>query len=282
MYISWTDRPELKYNDMLKSIKSLKNPLVKKIILLQDKARDRKESGLFIIEGAREIHMAVAGGFDIETLLFAEHMSTYFDAEKLCLHAAHKPEIIEISREVHLRLAIRESTEPFLAIVKMKKQELSDLHFPPDKPVLILVAEAPEKPGNIGALLRTADGAGVDVVIIADPKTDLYNPNIIRSSLGCIFAMPVYSGTSENIVSFLQQNEIKIYSASLEASKLYTDVIYSKRTAIVVGAEDKGLTEIWTKSGDQNIIIPMFGKVDSLNVSVSTGILLYEVVRQKK
>ncbi len=267
---------------MLKSIKSLKNPLVKKIILLQEKARERKESGLFIIEGAREIAMAVQGGFEIETLLFADHMSTYFDAEKLCLHAVHKPEIIEISREVHLRLTIRETTESFLAIVRMKKMELSDAILPVEKPLLILVAEAPEKPGNIGALLRTADGAGVDAVIIADPKTDLYNPNIIRSSLGCIFSMPVYSGTSEQVVSFLKKNRITIYAASLEASKLYSDVLYAERTAIVVGAEDKGLTEIWTVSGDQNVIIPMLGKVDSLNVSVSTGILLYEVVRQKK
>ena len=265
---------------MLKSIKSLKNPVVKQILLLQEKARERKESGLFVVEGSREIRMALEGGFILEKLLFAEHMARYFDAEKLLLHHSEKSEIIEISREVHLRLCIREGTEPFLAIFQTKNELLQDISLKPG-PVTILVAEAPEKPGNIGALLRTADGAGVDMVLIANPKTDLYNPNIIRSSLGCLFSLPVFQADTNTIIEFLNRQEIGIFAASLEASVPYTEIKFPERSAIVVGAEDKGLSSAWVEKSTHNIIIPMRGKVDSLNVSVSAGILLYEVLRQR-
>jgi TrmH family RNA methyltransferase len=266
---------------MLKSIRSLKNPLVKQIIQLQDKARYRKEMGLFIIEGGREIKMALEGGLIIKTILYGEHLSTYYDVEKLLLWTETKPEIIEMSREVHQRLFVRETTEALIAIAETKENHISTFIVPPKNNFLILVAESPEKPGNIGALLRTADGAGVDAVCIADPKTDMYNANLIRASLGCVFTIPVYTGTSEEIIKKLKSEEIRIYCAYLEASQLYSKVEYADRTAIVVGAEDKGLSREWTDNSDQNIIIPMLGKADSLNVSVSTGILLYEVVRQK-
>lgn len=265
---------------MLKSIKSLKNPQVKQIILLQEKARERKESGLFVVEGSREIKMAIEGGFILEKLFFAEHMASYFDAEKLIMHQSGKAEIIEISREVHLRLCIREGTEPFIAIFNMKQESLLAITLPPG-PITILVAEAPEKPGNIGALLRTADGAGVDMVLIANPKTDLYNPNIIRSSLGCLFSLPVFQADTSTIIDFLRAQNVAFFAASLEASLPYSEILYPERCAMVVGAEDKGLTPEWEANSNQNIIIPMKGKVDSLNVSVSAGILLYEVLRQR-
>ncbi|MBK6565819.1 MAG: RNA methyltransferase [Saprospiraceae bacterium] len=266
---------------MLKSIRSLKNPLIKQIIQLQDKARTRKELGVFIIEGGREIKMALEGGFTIQTILYGEHLSTYYDVEKLLLWTDKKPEIIEMSREVHQRLFVRETTESLIAIAEVKENPINSFKLPEKKNVLILVAESPEKPGNIGALLRTADGAGVDAVFIADPKTDLYNANVIRASLGCIFTLQIYSGTTLEIIEILKKEGVSIYCAYLEASQWYNKVVYEDKTAIVVGAEDKGLSREWIEKSHQNIVIPMKGKVDSLNVSVSTGILLYEVVGQR-
>jgi len=266
---------------MLKSIKSLKNPLVKQILVLQGKPRERKESGLFVIEGIKEITRAIEGGYTIEKVLYAEHLSTYFDAEKLVIWAAQKPEIIEISREVHLRLTVRETTEPFIALAKMKSSDIKNFKLPEKKNVLVLVAESPEKPGNIGALFRTADGAGVDVVFIANPRTDIYNPNVLRSSLGCVFTIPFYEGSTEEIIEVLRHSGVDIYCASLEGASIYADITYPDKTAIVVGTEDKGLSERWLAMSTRNIKIPMSGKADSLNVSVSTGIILYEVARQK-
>ena len=147
---------------------------------------------------------------------------------------------------------------------------------------LVLVAEAPEKPGNIGALLRTADAAGIDAVYIANPKTDLYNPNIIRSSVGTVFTIPIFIGSSEDIRSHLQQQGFAIYCAALSASVPYDQVSYRGRTAIVVGTEDIGLSPTWLEASSQNIIIPMQGKIDSMNVSVSAAILIFEAVRQRK
>lgn len=266
---------------MLKSIKSLKNPLVKQILVLQGKPRERKDSGLFVIEGVKEITRAIEGGYTIEKLLYAEHLSTYFDAEKLVIWADRKPEIIEISREVHLRLSVRENTEPFIALAKTKTSDIKTFKLPERETVLILVAESPEKPGNIGALFRTADGAGADAVFIANPRTDMYNPNVLRSSLGCVFTVPFYEGSTEEIIQVLRHSGVEIYCASLEGSVVYADIHYPGKTAIVVGTEDKGLSERWLTMSTSNIKIPMAGKADSLNVSVSTGIILYEVARQR-
>jgi TrmH family RNA methyltransferase len=218
----------------------------------------------------------------LETLLFSEHLATYFDAEKLLIWSEAKPEIIEISREVHQKLFVREGTEAFMAVVKMRNEDPEEFFRQKQGQLLILVAESPEKPGNIGALLRTADGAGVDAVFIANPHTDMYNQHVIRSSLGCIFTLSVFTGSTYQILNWLKSNNLRIFCATLEAAEFYDEVNFPGRTAIVVGTEDKGLSEEWIIHSDKNIIIPMLGKADSLNLSVSTGILLYEVVRQRK
>ncbi|MFZ1703851.1 MAG: RNA methyltransferase [Saprospiraceae bacterium] len=266
--------------EILKSIKSLKNPLIREIIQLQDKPRARKESGLFVIEGFREISMAIQGGFTIKTILYGAHLATYFEAEKLTLLSHNKPEIIEVSREVHLRIFVRESSEAFLAIAELKDIDIKYFKLIDQDKSRILIAESPEKPGNMGAILRTADGVGASAVIIANPRTDLFNANVIRSSLGCVFTLPIYTGTSSEIIQILKKNKIEIYCAYLDASTNYDQINYPAKTAIVVGSEDKGLSEDWIHQGFQHIIIPMMGKVDSLNVSVSAGILMYEVLRQ--
>lgn len=144
-----------------------------------------------------------------------------------------------------------------------------------------MVAEAPEKPGNIGALLRTVDAAGLDAVLIANPKTDMYNPNIIRSSIGCIFTTQIATGSTSEILHFLKENNIDLYGAALTASVAYQTVNYTKPCAIIVGTEATGLSNEWLLNTTQNIIIPMKGEIDSMNVSVSAAIIIFEAIRQR-
>lgn len=257
-----------------KIITSLQNPLVKKVLQLQEKSRERKKTGLFIIEGLREIQLAQKGGYEIETLLDCPEVSNNQTFQE------SKYPKIELSRLVYEKLAYRQTTEGILAIAKSKNHLLDSLNFKTKNP-LILVAEAPEKPGNIGALLRTADAANLDAVLIANPKSDVYNPNVIRSSVGCLFTTQVGMGTTEEIISFLQQHKITINCAALTASKNYTEVDFTKPSAMVVGTEATGLSDTWLTNSNQNIIIPMQGEIDSMNVSVSAAILIFEAKRQR-
>ena len=262
---------------MNKQIVSIQNPLIKQLVQLKDKSRERKKTGLFLIEGKRELSLAIKGGYKIETLLFFPDLFSESEAKAI---SQYDIEIIEISKEVFQKLAHRDTTEGVIAIVKSKNHKLEDLKLNTKNP-LVLVAEAPEKPGNIGALLRTADAAHVDAVIIANPKTDLYNPNIIRSSVGCIFTNQVATGNTSEIIDFLKTNTINIYSAALQASANYTTQDFTKPTAIVVGTEATGLSHDWLNHSTQNIIIPMQGEIDSMNVSVAAGILIFEAKRQR-
>lgn len=252
--------------------------MVKKILLLKEKSRERKKTGLFIVEGLREIELAQKGGFILETILFCPEILTDFAVHPVLKNP--NVEIIQISSPVYEKLAYRETTEGVLAIAKSKGHSLEKVTFKNDHP-LILVAEAPEKPGNIGALLRTADAAAVDAVFIANPKSDIYNPNIIRSSVGCVFTNQIGAGTTEEIIHFLKEKEIRVYCAALTASKNYVDCDFKDATAIVVGTEATGLTEAWLQNSDQNLIIPMQGEIDSMNVSVSAAILIFEAKRQR-
>ena len=262
---------------MVKIISSLQNPMIKEILQLQEKSRVRRKSGLFIIEGRREIKLALKAGYKIQTLLFSSEID---DQSNINTFAAQVSEVIEISKEVYEKIAYRSSTEGLIAIAKTKDISLETLKFKRENP-LILVAEAPEKPGNIGALLRTADAANLDAVIIANPKTDLFNPNIIRSSVGCVFTNEIATGSTLAIIDFLKKNKIKMYAAELNASIEYQDCDFSMASAIVVGTEATGLSEEWLRNSDQNIIIPMQGEIDSMNVSVAAGILIFEAKRQR-
>jgi len=261
---------------MYKNISSIQNPQIKQLVKLQEKSRERKKTGLFILEGKRELQLAIKGNYEITTLFY---VSEWVSIESLSL--ALETEIIEVSIEVYKKIAYRESTEGIISLVKSKNHELNTLKLP--KNPLILVAEAPEKPGNIGALLRTADAAGVDAMIIANPKSDLYNPNSIRSSVGCVFTNQIAIGTTDEVISFLKEKNICIYTAVLsEDSQLYTKMDFTQPTALVVGTEATGLSDPWIKQSDYNIIIPMRGQIDSMNVSVAAGVLVYEAVRQRE
>jgi len=260
----------------LKHITSAQNPYIKSLIQLQEKAKARKQSGTFLIEGMREIELAIKGNYELETLLFVPEVINnlqIFKSPNLQI------ELIEISKEVYKKLAYRDTTEGIIAVAKTKSLQLSELKLP--QTPLIVVMEAIEKPGNIGAMLRTCDAANVDAVIIANPKTDLYNPNIVRSSVGCLFTNQIAMATTEEIINFLIQNKINFYSATLQNSTSYHTQDFTQPTALVVGTEATGLSKPWRDQATQNIIIPMQGEIDSMNVSVAAAILIFEAKRQR-
>lgn len=264
---------------MLKHISSLKNPVIKKLLQLQERSRVRKKEGAFIIEGKREIGLAHKGGYEVKEIYFCpdllsgEEISSLEDMLPGCSFTG-------ISREVYQKSAYRGSTEGIIAVAATKEMSLETLVLDTEEP-LILIAEAPEKPGNIGALLRSADAANLDAVIIADPKTDMFNPNIIRSSVGCVFTTPLAVGTSGEIISFLKKKEISLFGAALQASVPYHTVDFRGPSAIVVGTEATGLSDLWLQNTSKNILIPMQGEIDSMNVSVAAGILIFEAKRQR-
>jgi len=261
----------------MKQITSAQNPFIKSLVLLQEKAKARKQSGTFLIEGLREIELALKGNYEIETLLLVPELVSEQRLKQLVHSSA--VETIEISKEVYQKLAYRDTTEGIIAVAKTKSLQLSDLQLP--KNPLIVVMEAIEKPGNIGAMLRTCDAANVDAVIIANPKTDLYNPNIVRSSVGCLFTNQIATATTDEAIDFLIKNKINCYSATLQNSTSYHTQDYSLPTALVVGTEATGLSQPWRDQATQNIIIPMQGEIDSMNVSVAAAILIFEAKRQR-
>tara|TARA_R110001583_G_scaffold57921_6_gene173073 strand:+ start:4585 stop:5388 length:804 start_codon:yes stop_codon:yes gene_type:complete len=266
---------------MHKEISSIHNPYIKELFQLKEKSRIRKKTQTFLIEGLREITLAIAGGYIVKTILVEFSKINQTEIENLVKVSKSEIEVIEISSNVYKKLAIRETTEGILAVATTKDLSLDSIEFKTKNP-LILIAEAPEKPGNIGALLRTADAAGIDAVFIANPKTDLYSPNIIRSSVGCIFTTTIATGSTSEIITFLKERNINIYGAALTASVEYQTIDFKKPSAIVVGTEATGLTDEWLENTTKNIIIPMQGAIDSMNVSVSAAIILFEAVRQRK
>jgi TrmH family RNA methyltransferase len=262
---------------MMKYIESLQNPTVKNILKLQEKSRERKKNETFVIEGKREIYLAIKGNYSIATLLFCNDFLT---EDELNTYSTNQTEHISVSKEVYQKIAYRNSTEGIIALAKTKDFSLNTIQFSTTTP-LLLIAEAPEKPGNIGALLRTADAANLDAVFIANPKTDMYNPNIIRSSVGGLFTNQIATGTSEEIITFLKEKNINSFATTLQNSNAYHKEDYTKATAIIVGTEDTGLSSAFRKAATQNINIPMQGEIDSMNVSVAAAIVLFEAKRQR-
>ena len=233
-----------------------------------------------MLEGQRELQLALKGQYEIDTVFFCKDIISFDELSALFPREYSEIEAIDLSQEVYRRVAYREKTEGMLALAKSKTHQLKDLQFHRENP-LILIAQSPEKPGNLGALLRTADAANLDAVIIADPKSDLYNPNIIRSSVGCLFTVNIGVGKSEEVLQFLKERGIKLFSAALSASQLYSELDYTEAVAIAVGTEATGLTDDWINESDANVIIPMKGQIDSMNLSVSAAILIFEALRQR-
>lgn len=256
-------------------LSSAQNNHLKRLKALQEKAKKRKLENAFVIEGIKEIEHAINGGYQLETVFIKEDL-----ASDLSNKISVDTEMISVSSALFERYCYRKTSKA-IAIAKCKKHHLATFKTKGENP-FILVAEAPEKPGNIGALLRTADAMGVDCFMIVDAKTDLYNPNVIRSSVGCIFSVPVVTATLEEAFEFLAQNKINVYSAALtQTAQSYTQYDYTSPCAIAVGTESDGLSEAWLNQKSTKIIIPMLGQNDSLNVSVAAGIILAEVERQR-
>ncbi|MBQ6918500.1 MAG: RNA methyltransferase [Prevotella sp.] len=240
-------------------ITSVQNARIKHVVALQQKSSLRREEGLFVVEGQREIEHCRACGYEI--------------VEEFVLNKNVTPQVYE-------KMAYRGSTEGMIAVAKCKEHSLAKLQLK-DNP-LIVILESVEKPGNLGAILRSAEAAGVDAVIVCDPLTDMYNPNLIRASIGGVFCVPSAVCSSEECIAFLKERGISILTAQLQDSYEYYDYDMTRATAIVMGTESTGLTDQWRQAADAHIRIPMLGRLDSLNVSVSAAILMYEALRQRR
>lgn len=251
------------------TISSLQNARVKQLLLLEQKSQERRRQGVFVVEGARELMHCVEAGYEVVDRYVCPEL---FDGTV-------NDDDIEVSTAVYEKIAYRGSTEGIVALVREKRLSLNDLQL--SRSPLLMVLERVEKPGNLGAILRSADAAKADAVVVCDPLTDLYNPNLIRSSIGAIFSVPTVACTSEECIEFLKQKQIQILTAQLQDSNLYYDQDMKRATAIVMGTEATGLTDQWRQAATAHIRIPMLGKMDSLNVSVSAAILLFEAVRQR-
>ena len=262
---------------MIETITSSQNPKVKLLLQLQQKSSERRKTGLFVVEGRRELMHCLEAGFEVDTVFSCPDVETGVEPMPSLPEGVRQ---FEVSKEVYEKMAYRGSTEGVVAEVKTRQLTLEDLQLP-EQP-LVVVLERVEKPGNLGAILRSADAAGVDAVIVCDPLTDLYNPNLIRSSVGGIFSVPCVACTSEDCIRFLKSRGIQILTAQLQDSSLYYDTNMRRATAIVMGTEATGLTDRWREAADAHIRIPMLGRIDSLNVSVSAAILMYEAVRQRQ
>jgi len=267
---------------MAELITSPSNPKVKQLLALQQKSSARRERGLFVVEGRRELQHCIDAGFEIDTVFICPALCNDTDPTSLITSSASVVEtkIFEVSKEVYSKISYREGTEGVMAEVKVPKRKLEGLELPENP--LVMVLESVEKPGNLGAVLRSADAAGADAVLVCDPLTDLWNPNLIRASIGAVFTVPCVACSSQEAIAWLKAHGIRILTAQLQDSSLYYDTDMTVGTALVMGTESTGLTPQWRQAADAHIRIPMLGALDSLNVSVSAAILLFEAVRQRQ
>ncbi len=258
----------------IENLSSTKNPKIKELQRLIESSKERRLNNLIPIEGVREIRAAIKSGFTPLYIFFNEELISSHEVAEYGAPIAYS-----VSGNLYKHIAYRESTEGVVAVMRTINKHLYDIILSENP--LIIVLESVEKPGNLGAILRTADAVNADAVIICDPLTDIFNPNIIRSSLGGIFTKQVISCDSKNALKWLKSKKINIFAAELNASVRYDKTDFTSPTAIVMGTESSGLSKFWIDSSNFRIKIPMLGEIDSLNVSVSTAIICYEVLRQR-
>ena len=262
----------------MKYISSKNNSIFKNISKLSSSSKKRNQTKSFLVEGIKFIEMCHSNKFNfIEIIICSEKISN----ENLNFIKKNFEDfnLFDFSKKLFDDISYKKNEDGILAIVQNKNNSIDN--FKLSKNPYILVVESPEKPGNIGALLRTADAAGMDGLIIANPKTELYNPNTIRSSLGSLFSMQIATDSTENVINFLTKNNIQICSTYVEKSKNYLDINYSKPSAIVIGKESSSLTSVWRNKSDELISIPMKGNMDSLNLSVCAAIVIFEGLKQR-
>lgn len=258
---------------MIKKITSLQNPIIKNAILLQEKSKERKKQGLFVVEGTREVEMALKNKYDISTIFYEEEFSGNI------LSQISQEKHLMVSHQIFEKLTYRGKAASVFAIFYEKKHPLEYINL--SKNPFLLIVEGGEKPGNLGAILRTADATNVSGVIFSNLPSDLYNPNLIRSSLGACFTVPIAIANNDEISIWLKKNNINTYVTHLESSKSCFEIDFCQPTAIVLGEEATGVSSFWANSTYEHIIIPMAGKVNSLNLSNSGAVLAYEVFRQR-
>jgi len=261
------------------TITSAQNPVIKNILRLSEKSSERREQNLFVIEGAREIRMAFQSGYQIKQFFYYPSVASRYRHEfnyETLLPTSLKT---EISASVYQKIARREGTEGMVALALPRPNRLADLQL--KDPPLLIVLESVEKPGNLGAILRTADAADVDAVIVCNPRTDFYNPNVIRSSMGCVFTRQIASCTTTEVLQFLKEKKITIYATTPAASHVYHQACYTGPSALVFGTEAEGLSKEWLQQAGHQILIPMEGQIDSLNVAAAVAIVVFEAKRQR-
>lgn len=256
-------------------ISSTNNLRIKQLISLE-KPRERRIQGRFTVEGIREISLAQAAAYRIKCLYICE--SIYRSDSNYPIDF-DRQECVTIDEEVYAKVAYREGSGGVIAEIEAKSNSLVEL--PKIEIPLYLILDQIEKPGNIGALLRTADAAGIDGVLICDGQTDVYNPNLIRSSIGTVFTVPIAVCKREELIKWLKAHQIAVFAAALSASKPYHEVDYTKACGILLGSESQGLGEDWLNASTSNILIPMRGKIDSMNVSNAGAIIMFEATRQR-
>ena len=253
-------------------ITSLQNERIKSLVKLRDDKRQRQRESLMLVEGRDEINLALSAGHRPQIVVtcaaLARQAMDFPNTERL-----------EVTRAVFEKLSVRDNPDGWLAILPLPQRKFSDLQFK-EQP-LIIIAESVEKPGNLGAVLRTADAAGVDAVVVCDPRVDLYAPNVVRASRGTIFSVPCIEATNQEAFDFLKQRSIPVLAATPSAQQPYTSRDLRGPVAIAVGTEDEGLTDFWMQRADSQVLIPMVGKVNSLNLSIATALIVYEAVRQR-
>jgi TrmH family RNA methyltransferase len=253
-------------------ITSLQNPKVKYIVKLREDKRQRQRDGLMLVEGHDELALALGSGLIPQMILTAPEL----DPASIDIPQS---EVTTVTRAVFEKISYRDNPDGWLGIFPIPKISLADLKLSASP--LIIVAESVEKPGNLGAILRTADAARVDALLVCDPRVDLWNPNVVRASRGAVFTVPTVEVDSSSALAWLKSKGMRVLAATPSAEVMYTDINMKGPTAIAVGTEDEGLTDFWMRSADIKVRIPMMGEVNSLNVSIATALITYEVVRQR-
>lgn len=261
---------------MDEGLTSIQNPRIKRLFSLQ-KPRERKKQQAFAIEGIREVSLAIRGGYEVLQIFICPE---FYSSKKEYPIDISGVASFEITPEIFNKLAYRKDAGGILAVARSKQLTLNRL--PETKHGLYIIVEQVEKPGNLGAILRTADAACVAGLVICEPVVDVYNPNVVRSSVGCLFTVPIAVATNQEVLDWLRDKKIKSFAASLEAKKSYYNCDFTKNTALLFGSEAHGLSDFWLKNADEQIIIPMYGNIDSMNVSNTVAVLTFEALRQRK
>lgn len=266
-------------NPAPETITSLSNKKIKNIALLMHKQSERKAQGLMVVEGEKEIRQALAAKIEVDSVFVCPEIATNKKIVEDCIAACPPENLFYITREVFAKVAYRDDSGGIIFLGKSRYLSLESVRLSPNP--LIVILETVEKPGNLGAVLRTCDAAGVDLLIICEPETDIFNPNVIRSGIGCVFTQKVLACSSDEAVSWLKKNNITIFAAALQTENFYHKADFTGPSAIVFGTEATGLTDKWLTAADHIVKIPMLGTIDSLNVSNSVAVMVYEAKRQR-